>query len=163
MRFEAGEVKLRRDWQTVEDLVGTALGRLGERLRDYPVDVQLPDELPAVRVDGPLITQVFVNLLENVTKHAPPGTWIRISGEAEDGTVRLTVDDNGPGLPPGDPDRLFAKFQRGRDEGSSGGAGLGLAISRAIVNAHGGGISAANRADGGASFTFVLPMKEPES
>jgi two-component system, OmpR family, sensor histidine kinase KdpD len=163
MRFEAGEVKLRRDWQTVDDLVGTALGRLGERLRDYTVDVQLPNELPAVHVDGTLITQVLVNLLDNVTKHAPPGTRIRISGEAEEDAIRLTVDDNGPGLPPGDPDRLFAKFQRGRDEGNTGGAGLGLAISRAIVNAHGGGISAANRADGGASFTFVLPVKEPGS
>jgi len=162
MRFEAGEVKLRRDWQTLDDLVGTALGRLGERLENYAVAVQLPNELPAVRVDAPLITQVLVNLLENVTKHAPPGTRIRISGEAEDGAVRLNVDDDGPGLPPGDPERLFARFERGRDESNSGGAGLGLAICRAIVNAHGGRISAADRADGGARFSVVLPLTEPE-
>jgi len=163
MRFQAGEVKLRRDWQTADDLVGSALGRLGERLKGYAVEVQLPSELPAMSVDGPLITQVLVNLIENVTKHAPPGTRMRISGDAEAEAIRLTVADNGPGLPLGDPERLFAKFQRGRDEGNSGGAGLGLAICRAIVNAHGGRISAANRADGGASFTFVLPIKEPES
>jgi two-component system, OmpR family, sensor histidine kinase KdpD len=160
MRFETGEVKLRRDWQTIDDLVGTALGRLAERLRDYPVDVRLPDELPAVHVDGPLVTQVLVNLLENVARHTPPGTGIRISGEAEGAVVRVTVDDSGPGLPPGDPERLFAKFQRGRDESNSGGAGLGLAISRAIVNAHGGRIDAAARPGGGARFAFSLPTVE---
>jgi two-component system sensor histidine kinase KdpD len=162
MRFEAGEVKLRLDWQAVDDIVGTALGRIAPRLADYPVEVQLPADLPVIRLDAPLMTQVLVNLLENVTKHAPPGTRIRISGEVLDDTLRLTVDDTGPGLPPGDPERLFAKFQRGRDEGNAGGAGLGLAISRAIVDTHGGTISAANRTDGGASFTVSLPIGEPE-
>jgi two-component system sensor histidine kinase KdpD len=75
--------------------------------------------------------------------------------------VRVTVDDSGPGLPPGDPERLFAKFQRGRDEHNLGGAGLGLAISRAIVNAHGGQISAMQRPGGGARFTFTLPTAAP--
>ena len=74
--------------------------------------------------------------------------------------MRVTVDDNGPGLPPGDPERLFAKFQRGRDESSTGGAGLGLAICRAIVNAHGGRITAAQRPEGGARFEFTLPAAE---
>jgi two-component system, OmpR family, sensor histidine kinase KdpD len=160
MRFEAGEVKLRRDWQTVDDLVGTALGRLRERLKDYAVVVKLPNDLPAIHVDAPLVIQVLVNLLENVTRHTPPGTRTEISGEAEDRAVRLAVDDNGPGLPPGDPERLFAKFQRGRDESNSGGAGLGLAISRAIVNAHGGQIHAMPRPGGGARFQFTLPIIE---
>jgi two-component system sensor histidine kinase KdpD len=162
MRFEAGEVKLRLDWQAVDDIVGTALGRLEQRLKDYPVDVQLPPDLPAIRLDAPLMTQVLANLLENVAKHTPPNTRIRISGEVLDGAVRLSVEDNGPGLPSGDPERLFAKFQRGRDEGSAGGAGLGLAISRAIVDTHGGTINAANLPDGGASFTVTLPIGEPE-
>jgi two-component system sensor histidine kinase KdpD len=108
------------------------------------------------------MTQVLANLLENVAKHTPPNTRIRISGEVLDGAVRLSVEDNGPGLPSGDPERLFAKFQRGRDEGSAGGAGLGLAISRAIVDTHGGTINAANLPDGGASFTVTLPIGEPE-
>ncbi len=162
MRFEAGEVRLRLDWQTVDDLVGTALGRVAHRLAEYPVDVQLPADLPALRLDAPLMTQVFGNLLENVTKHAPAGTRIRISGSVRDGAIELTFDDDGPGLPAGDPERLFAKFQRGRDEGNAGGAGLGLAISRAIVNAHGGSIHAANRPEGGARFTVVLPAGELE-
>ena len=163
MRFEAGEVKLRRDWQTIDDLVGTALGRMGERVAGYTVDVKLPNDLPAVYVDGPLITQVFTNLIDNAIKHTPAGTRIQIGAAAEGQVVRVTVDDNGPGLPPGDPERLFAKFQRGRDEGSAGGAGLGLAICRAIVNTHGGHITATPRPEGGAHFEFTLPTAETGS
>ena len=163
MRFEAGEVRMRRDWQTVDDLVGTALARLNDRLRELVVDVHIPDELPAIYVDAPLITQVLTNLLENAAKHTPPGTRIIISAAADGNAVRVTVDDSGPGLPPGDPERLFAKFQRGRDESSVGGAGLGLAICRAIINAHGGRIVAENRPSGGARFVFELPTAEPGS
>lgn len=163
MQFEAGEVKLRREWQTVDDLVGTVLERMSERLSGYTVDVKLPTDLPAVSVDGPLITQVFTNLLDNSTKYAPAGALIQIGATAEGQAVRVTVDDNGPGLPPGDPERLFAKFQRGRDETSTGGAGLGLAICRAIVNAHGGRITAAQRPEGGARFEFTLPAAESGS
>ena len=161
MRFEAGEVPLRRDWQTVEDLVGSALTRLATRLNEHTVEVVLPGELPAVYVDAHLVTQVLVNLLDNAGKHTPPGTRINISAEPEAATVRVVVEDTGPGLPAGDPDRLFAKFQRGLEEGNTGGAGLGLAICRAIVNAHGGQISAAPRPGGGSRFMFTLPTTEP--
>jgi two-component system, OmpR family, sensor histidine kinase KdpD len=120
------------------------------------VDVVLPAELPSVNVDAPLIMRVLVNLLENSIKHTPADTRITISAGIEGTAVRVMVDDTGPGLPP-DPERLFAKFQRGRDEVDVGGAGLGLAICRAIVNAHGGHISAAQRPGGGARFVFTLP------
>jgi len=161
MRFEAGEVRLQRDWQTVDDLVGTALTRLEGRFGDRPIDVDLPAELPPVHVDASLVTQVIGNLLENAIKHTPPGTRIRISAGLEHDAVRVCVDDTGPGLPPGDPERLFAKFQRGRDESNAGGAGLGLAICRAVINAHGGRISAMQRPGGGARFVFTLPTAEP--
>ena len=161
MRFETGEVHLRRDWQTVDDLVGTALAQLDGRFGDRPIDVVLPTELPPVHVDAPLITQVIVNLLENAVKHTPPGTRISVSAELEGEAVRVTVEDTGPGLPPGDPERLFAKFQRGREESNAGGAGLGLAICRAIIDAHGGRISAMQRPGGGARFVFTLPTAEP--
>jgi two-component system sensor histidine kinase KdpD len=160
MRFEAGEVRLQRDWQTVDDLVGTALTRLEGRFGDRPIDVDLPAELPPVYIDAPLIAQVFGNLLENAIKHTPPGTRISISARLEDDAVRVCVDDTGPGLPPGDPDRLFAKFQRGREENSAGGAGLGLAICRAVINAHGERIAAMQRPGGGARFVFTLPTTE---
>jgi len=161
MRFEAGEVQLRRDWQGVDDLVGTALARLTGRFGGREVEVALPPDLPPVHVDAPLVTQVLVNLLENAIKHTPAGTRITLSAEAQSGAVRVLVDDTGPGLPPGDPERLFVKFQRGREESNTGGAGLGLAICRAIVNAHGGRITAAPRSGGGARFAFTLPTAGP--
>ena len=161
MRFESGEVRLRRDWQTVDDLVGSALTKVEGRLGNRPVEVALPTDLPPVHVDAPLVTQVLVNLLENAGRHTPPGTQIRISAVQETDSVSISVEDNGPGLPGGDPETLFAKFQRGREESNVGGAGLGLAICRAIINAHGRGISASQRYNGGARFTFTLPIGEP--
>jgi two-component system sensor histidine kinase KdpD len=161
-RFEAGHVPLRRDWESVDDLVGLALVRLEGRLAAHPVEVDLPADLPAVNVDAVRVTQVFTNLLDNAVRYTPAGTRIRIAAGHEDGMVRIAIEDDGPGLPPGDPERLFAKFQRGRDEGEGGGAGLGLAICRAIVEAHGGSIRAANRPGGGARFEFTLPMAGPE-
>jgi two-component system sensor histidine kinase KdpD len=161
MSFEVGEVHLRRDWQRVDDLVGGALARLEGRFGERTVDVALPAELPAVYVDAPLVTRVLFNLLENAIKHTPPETRITVSAGIEGEAVRVVIDDNGPGLPPGQPERLFAKFYRGRDEVDVGGAGLGLAICRAIVNAHGGQISAMQRPGGGARFMFTLPTTAP--
>jgi two-component system sensor histidine kinase KdpD len=157
MRLEAGNVMLHRDWQSVDDLVGSALDRLTLQLADHPVELDLPPELPPVYVDGALMLQVFTNLLENAAKHTPPQTRIIVRASAAETYVRVVVDDTGPG-PPGDPERLFEKFQRGRDEGNTGGAGLGLAICRTIVNLHGGRIEAARRPGGGARFTFTLPV-----
>ena len=161
MRFETGQVALRVDWENIDDLVGAALTRVESRLADHPVEVNLPADLPAVYVDAPFVAQVFTNLLENAAKHTPAGTRIVISADTDAGFVRVSVDDFGPGLPAGDPELLFAKFQRGRQESNTGGAGLGLAICRAIVSAHGGRISAMQRADGGSRFVFTLPATEP--
>ncbi|MDP9082430.1 MAG: sensor histidine kinase KdpD [Pseudomonadota bacterium] len=163
MRFEAGNVALRRDWETVDDLVGSALARLDARLKDHIVEVDLPADLPAVYVDATLIMQVFTNLLENAAKHTPPGTRITVSADPDAEGIRIVVDDTGPSLPTGDPELLFAKFQRGRDEGNTGGAGLGLAICRAIIDAHGGTIVAMRRPGGGARFVFTLPTAGPTS
>jgi two-component system, OmpR family, sensor histidine kinase KdpD len=161
MSFEVGEVHLRREWRRVNDLVDTALERLEGRFSEHPVDVALPAELPLVNVDASLITRVLVNLLDNAIKYTPPGTRITVWAGIEGDAVRVVIDDTGPGLPPGQPERLFAKFQRGRDEVDVGGAGLGLAICRAIVNAHGGHISAMQRPGGGARFMFTLPTAAP--
>lgn len=160
MSFEVGKVHLRRDWQPIGDLVGAAITRLEQRLEDHAVTVALPPELPPAYVDATLVTRVLVNLIENAIKHTPAGTRIMVSASLEGATVRVVVDDTGPGLPP-DPERLFAKFQRGRDDSSAGGAGLGLALCRAIVNAHGGQISAMQRPGGGARFVFTLPTAAP--
>ena len=158
MRLESGRVELRCDMHSVEDLVGTALHRLEPRLQHHPVAIELPDDLPAVSVDPVLVSQVLANLLDNATKYTPVGTRIRITAVADAPMVRVVVEDEGPGLPPGDPRLLFEKFQRGHEESPVVGAGLGLAICSAIVSAHGGEITAGHGSHGGARFEFTLPV-----
>lgn len=142
----------------IEDLVSAALQRLGTRLAEHSVESRVPIDLPPVHVDSALLLQVFTNLLENTVKHTPAGTQTTIAAELEDPFIRVSIEDTGPGLPPGDGKQLFAKFHRGREESSAGGAGLGLSICRAIINAHGGQIEASQRPGGGARFSFTLPV-----
>ena len=156
-RFEAGRIELRLDWQTLDDLVGSALEVMNERLTHHPIEVALGADLPPVNVDATLIVQVLVNLLDNAAKYTPAGTHVRISAVADGAFLRVRVEDDGPGLPGGDPGRLFDKFQRGQEEGVVVGVGLGLAICRAIVRAHGGEIEATARPGRGARFEFTLP------
>ena len=163
MRLESGRVELRCDTQSVEDLVGAALHRLEPRLQGNPISIDLPEDLPNVNVDPVLVSQVLANLLDNAAKYTPPGTPIRIAAVADAPMVRVVVEDDGPGLPPGDSRLLFEKFQRGRQESAVVGAGLGLAICRAIVGAHGGEITAGPGTRGGARFEFTLPVAEPVS
>jgi len=159
MSFQFGEVHLNRAAHSVDVLVESALARLEGRLAQHPVEIALPADLPLVDVDAALVTRALVNILENAAKHTPPGTRITISAGLETDAVRLVVDDNGPGLPPGPPEQLFAKFERGRSEADVGGAGLGLAICKAIIEAHGGRVTAAQRPGGGARFTLTLPVR----
>jgi two-component system sensor histidine kinase KdpD len=161
MRFESGHMVLRRDWQTVDDLVGTALTTVEPKLDQHVVQVLIPADLPEVHVDATLIVQVFANLFDNISKYTPAGTHVEVAALVDGRSVRITVEDNGPGLPAGDPARLFDKFQRGSEEGTVVGVGLGLAICQAIVRAHGGEIQAHRRAGGGAHFELTLPADEP--
>lgn len=161
MRFESGHISLRRDWQTLDDLAGTALVNSESKLADRQVELRIPADLPAVHVDATLIVQVFSNLFDNIAKYTPPGTRVFVSAMADGNLVRVRVEDEGPGLPVGDPERLFDKFQRGHEEGTVVGVGLGLAICQAIIRAHGGEIEAHRREGGGARFEFTLPAEEP--
>jgi two-component system sensor histidine kinase KdpD len=163
MRFESGQVVLRRDWQTLDDLVGAALQTVGAKLERHVLELRIPLDLPPLYVDATLITQVFANLFDNAAKYTPAGTRVSVSAAPDGPFVRVVVEDNGPGLPPGDPSRLFDKFQRGNSEGTVVGVGLGLAICQAIVRAHGGQIEAQHRGGGGARFEFNLPTTEPDS
>ncbi|SCX72053.1 DUF4118 domain-containing protein [Variovorax sp. EL159] len=157
-----GAVNLRRDWQSVEEVVGSAIRAARTSLGNVVVQTALDPELPLVEFDAVLIERVLVNLLENATKYgAPP---IVVGARAEPGTLVLTVRDHGPGLPAallGHEQKLFDKFTRGEVESATPGVGLGLAICRAVVSAHGGEITAANARDGGAEFTVTLPRREP--
>ena len=157
-RLESGSLQLRREWIPVEELVGVALARLAKPLGDRKVTTRLPEDLPPVLVDGLLIEQVLINLLENATKHTPAGQPIDIEARRVADTIVVDVADRGPGLPTGEEQRIFDKFF---GAGTGGGAGLGLTICRAIVEAHGGRIRGENRRDGGAVFRLSLPAGEP--
>jgi len=159
-RLEAGRTDVRRDWQSLEELVGSSLAALEPALAGRPVEVALPADLPLVNCDGALIERVLVNLLENATKYTPPGSPIRVAARAADGAIEVAVEDRGPGLPPGRERAIFEKFTRGSPESVVPGVGLGLAICRAIVEAHRGTIRAENREGGGARFVFTLPADE---
>jgi two-component system sensor histidine kinase KdpD len=158
-RLESGALDLRKDWHPLEEVIGAALSRLGARLSGRRVTTKVPPDLPLVAIDDVLIEQVLVNLLDNATKHTPPGSPIDILVTATDENVTVEVTDHGPGLRPGDERRVFEKFYRGPTADGQG-AGLGLAICQGIVRAHGGRIWAQNAPAGGASFLFTLPLAD---
>ena len=162
-RLESGALAVKRQWLPLEEIVGSALTRVESQLEGRPVRTDLPADLPLVPVDAVLLEQVFVNLLENAAKYTPAGSPVEIVARASaDGRgITIEVADRGPGIASGDESRLFDKFFRGRNTGSRGstGAGLGLAICRGVISAHGGTIAAANRPDGGgAVFRLTLPI-----
>ncbi|MBI1174026.1 MAG: DUF4118 domain-containing protein [Sideroxydans sp.] len=160
-RLEAGAVVLNRQWQPLEEVVGGALAGMSARMKNHPVTVILPRDLPLVKIDSQLIERVFVNLLENIVKYTPPGTAVEISAATDLNEMVVTVSDHGHGIPAGEEQRIFEKFHRIANEGSQGGAGLGLTICRAIVEAHDGRMWADNLPTGGAAFHFTLPLTEP--
>jgi two-component system sensor histidine kinase KdpD len=160
-RIESGEVTLNLQWQPLEEVVGASLAAMRGILQAHHVEVHLAPDLPLVRFDAMLIERVLVNLLENAAKYTPPGSTIQLTGEVSGDRLNVTVSDNGPGLMPGREEAVFQKFTRGERESATPGVGLGLAICRAIVEAHKGRITAAARRNGGASFTFTLPLGIP--
>jgi len=167
-RIESGDVKLRLQWQPIEEVIGSALRASRAALAGHRVETRVPFDLPLVRYDAVLIERVLANLLENAGKYTPPGSTVTISAALHGAWMQVTVSDDGPGLPPGREEAVFEKFTRGERESSKPGVGLGLAICRAIVGAHGGTIHAARtdggasaRAPGGAVFVFTLPLGTP--
>jgi len=160
-RLQAGKVALKRQWQPLEEVVGGALAATDLPLAGHAVHVALPDGLPLLEIDAVLIERVLCNLLENAAKHTPAGTRVDVSAALRENEVEVWVDDNGPGLPRGHEETIFQKFERGVRARTTPGVGLGLAICRAIVEAHGGRIHAENRPGGGARFIFSLPRGMP--
>jgi two-component system sensor histidine kinase KdpD len=151
-RLESGTLKVVRQPADVQDLVGSALAQLPNRLRGRPLEVQLAPDLPLVDLDFTLMIQVLVNLIDNALKYAPPEEPIEISGrQLPAGEVVVSVSDRGAGLPEAELEHVFDRFFRIEDKGI-GGTGLGLSIAKGIVEAHGGRVWAENRIGGGASF-----------
>ncbi|HOM13843.1 MAG TPA: DUF4118 domain-containing protein [Rubrivivax sp.] len=164
-RLESGAVQLRLDWLPLDEVVGSALAACGPALHERPVSVRLDDELPLLHLDAALFERVLVNLLENAIKYTAPATPIRIAAQLQGEVVRLTVDDDGPGFPPGREEAVFEKFERGSKEMATPGVGLGLGICRAIIAAHGGTIHGENRVEdgriAGARLVITLPRGQP--
>ena len=159
-RLEAGHLRVNPDWHDLRDLVRAALHSLGGALDRHELRLDVPPELPPVRVDAVLTEQILVNLLGNAAVHTPPGTRVDCSARVADGWLVLCVGDNGPGLPPGDPMRWFDRFQRG-PEAAAGGTGIGLSLVQGFAAAQGGTVRAENRPAGGALFTIRLPHTPP--
>ena len=160
-RIQSGEVKFNLQWHALEEVVGSALRASALQLREHQLSTRLPPELPLVQFDAVLIERVLCNLLENAAKYTPPGARIEVAAEVRGAQIHVSVCDDGPGLPLGREEALFEKFTRGERESAKPGVGLGLAICRAIIEAHGGQIGAVPSPLGGAGFEFTLPLGTP--
>ncbi|MES2182533.1 MAG: DUF4118 domain-containing protein, partial [Pseudomonadota bacterium] len=166
-RLQSGKVKLNKQWQLLEEVVGTALRTMKQVLVAHQIEINLPDTLPLLAFDAVLIDRVLCNLLDNAAKYVPKNTKISIAAAIHGQEVWVSVTDNGPGLAENLKNQIFEKFTRGEKESSKAGVGLGLSICKAIIEAHGGKIWASNKHsttnmhDTGAIFTFSLPLGVP--
>ncbi len=160
--LESGSVKLNKELYFIEELIGSALMRVEHKLSRHKVVTQIEHGLPLLRMDGLLIEQVLINLLENAADYTPPGTTVTISAITVKPDIHVMVSDNGPGIPKGNEEKIFDKFYAGSGDNDKGG-GLGLAICRGIIHAHDGKIWAQNAPEnGGAILTFTLPIRSHE-
>jgi two-component system, OmpR family, sensor histidine kinase KdpD len=165
-RIEDGALKLEEEWYTLPELIQDVLGRLRPLLQGRVVRTDVPDDLPPVKLDYVMIDQVLTNLIENAVRYTPAGSPIDVSAKRAGEQVVISVADRGPGIPSAELERVFDKFYRvlnGRQNaGYPTGSGLGLAVSKGVIEAHGGRIWAEPREGGGVVFSMALPLGSPE-
>lgn len=170
-RLESGSVDLRREWTTVEEIVGAGLSRHRGALATRPFRVQMPNDLPMIRVDNAMLPQVVHNLVENALRYTEPGTPLGISAWTSETNVVIKVWDEGAGLADDESSKVFERFYRGRASQTAGshshattstGMGLGLTICEGIVRVHGGRIWAEPNTPRGVAFLFSLPVEHPQ-
>jgi two-component system sensor histidine kinase KdpD len=157
-KIEAGAMRVRKQWHSIEEAIGTSLARLEDQLSDRLVKVTIAPSAALAPFDEILIEQVMVNLVENASKYTPVGSPIDIDVHPVDQGVEVSIADRGPGVPTGDEERIFRKFERGGID--KPGMGLGLTICRGILAVHEGALWCEPRQGGGAVFRFVLPRTE---
>jgi two-component system sensor histidine kinase KdpD len=162
-RQESGMLKLKTDWCDIEDIVGTALRRIGKTRKTHLLTTKIQDRLPLFRGDCVLLEQVLVNLLDNAMKYSPEGSTITITACLDGGRIILSVIDQGFGIALEDMKHIFEKFYRAPQMNKVAGTGLGLSICRGIIEAHNGRIWAENHQGGGAEFSFSLPVEQAGS
>jgi two-component system, OmpR family, sensor histidine kinase KdpD len=160
-RMQSAGVRLNKQWHLLDEIVGSALSRLGPVLFKREVRTELPSDLPLFEVDASLFERVLINLLDNALKYTPPDAKILIGAKAVGSSMYCFVEDNGPGLPPGDPEQFFKPFVRGQKESAISGVGLGLALCRSIIAAHGGTIRAEPAQPAGTRFEIRVPLGSP--
>ena len=157
-RIESSVVEPHREWCDVAEIIRGAQESVMDSLAGRIIELSIPGNLPAVKLDPLLMTQALANLLHNAAIYTPAGPPVQMSVSLEGPNLMIRVRDHGPGLPAGAEEAIFTKFYR--VPGSpAGGTGLGLAIARGFVQAHGGTVSARNHPDGGAEFTLALPVE----
>lgn len=160
-RLHAGRVHLRKEWQPLEEVVGASLQLLGPSLHGHRVLTDLAADLPLLEFDAVLIERVLCNLLENAAKYSPVHSAITVQARVDGDVAVISVCDEGPGFATDGGRAVFEMFTRGEPESAIAGAGLGLAICRAVVEAHAGTITAVDRDTGGACVSFTLPLGLP--
>lgn len=159
-RLESGATKVRKEWQPLDEVIGSAIARVRQSSPDADLQASIPSDSPQVPIDGVLIEQVLINLIDNAIRYGGPSGKIEIRATAGRSEAVVQVLDHGPGIPRGQERHIFEKFVRAGPSGANNrGAGLGLAICDAIVRAHGGRIEAFNRPEGGACLRFTLPIE----
>jgi two-component system sensor histidine kinase KdpD len=156
-RLESGHLEPKYDWCDVRELIRSALNRLSAEMENHPVKVDIPDDLPIVRLDYGLMEQALYNILQNISLHTPENTPASVKAIFEDGILEIVISDDGPGFMEEEKEKAFEKFYRSPGA-KSGGLGLGLSIARGFVQAHGGDISIGNKQPHGAIFTITLPV-----
>ncbi|MDR3572063.1 MAG: DUF4118 domain-containing protein [Candidatus Pacebacteria bacterium] len=159
-RMQSDGVKLEKQWHSIEEIVGITLGRLGPALSNRQIRTRFPKDLPLIEVDACLFERVLFNLIDNAFKYAKDAE-ILIGAQPSGDSMYCFVEDSGPGLPPGDSERLFEPFARGKTESSIAGVGLGLALCRNIITAHGGIVRAEAKQPSGTRFEIRLPLGTP--
>lgn len=160
-RIDEGRIEIKKNMEAVEEMVAEAVSRVKKLAANHDIKIKIPNDLIMLPVDGTLIEQVLVNLIDNAIKYTPLGSTIEIRTQIEGEKVVFEVSDNGEGIPERDLPHIFDRFYTAPTHSAGRrGTGLGLAICKSIITAHDGEIFAFNNNSGGATFRFALPLKE---
>jgi len=163
-QLDSASIHVQAKPESVREIIALALEEAHPLLGERPVDVSVPQNMPPVRLDRKLVRRVLRHLIENAAKYSPPASPLRIGSRIEDQRLLVNVEDSGPGIEAFEQPLIFNKFYRGRNQKAAiSGTGMGLAIVKAILVAHGGGIEVVSRPPRGALFTFWLPLASGES